>query len=330
MTLKLGKIIILILGIFFSFPLFAQESSPSLTVITNQQINFRAGPSTDWNVIAVIAPNVSLIVTARTSNFDWLLTDYQGQQGWIASWLVLWEGGDEVIQALPVIEVAPPPEPYVPPSVTTQDFSVLREGPGVNFARLTVVPPDVALAPIGRSENYEWYQVEYEGQRGWIIYWLLAWTGSIETLPIDGIDPVPFIRIADLPNVPLVPIDRYTRFRNRINREITAGLTSLRLVENAWIELDRLGSTECVTIENVGFRALPEALLQDEVVYFPLLTALQNAFNETNAAIALLEDICSRAEGIVTPREITQALDQIEEARRNYTLATALINGLHE
>ncbi|MBN1967705.1 MAG: SH3 domain-containing protein [Anaerolineae bacterium] len=78
--------------------------------------------------------------------------------------------------------------------ITTQDFSALRAGPGTEFDRIAVVPPAVTLRAVGRTANTRWIQVEYEGQRGWIIYYLLVWSGDLTVLPVDGIDPLPFVR----------------------------------------------------------------------------------------------------------------------------------------
>lgn len=78
--------------------------------------------------------------------------------------------------------------------VTTQDFVSLRTGPGRGFSRLTVVDPAVTLPAVGRSPDGRWIQVDYNGQRGWIYYTLLVWSGDIVQLPIDGVDPNPYVR----------------------------------------------------------------------------------------------------------------------------------------
>lgn len=78
--------------------------------------------------------------------------------------------------------------------VTTQDYSSLRTGAGESFERLAIIPPAITLPAIGRSVRSNWLQVEYEGQRGWIWAGLLVWSGDILTLPVDGVDPEPFIR----------------------------------------------------------------------------------------------------------------------------------------
>ena len=79
--------------------------------------------------------------------------------------------------------------------VTTQDFVSLREGPGRDFPRLAVVDPTVTLMAVGRSADGEWFQVDYDGQQGWIFYTLLVWSGDIAQLPVDGVNPVPFVRV---------------------------------------------------------------------------------------------------------------------------------------
>ena len=88
------------------------------------------------------------------------------------------------------ISAQPDAEVYV----TTQDNSALRAGPGRAFDQLATVPPATTLRAIGRTQDTRWVQVEYEGQRGWIAYWLLVWTGDIISLPVDGVNPLPFVR----------------------------------------------------------------------------------------------------------------------------------------
>lgn len=97
-------------------------------------------------------------------------------------------------QETPTPETTPEPPPDTGIWVTTQDRSSLRAGPGTAFERLAIVPPATTLPATGRSADARWVQVYYEGQYGWIAYWLLVWSGDIAQLPIDGVNPVPFVR----------------------------------------------------------------------------------------------------------------------------------------
>jgi hypothetical protein len=78
--------------------------------------------------------------------------------------------------------------------VTTQDYVSLRQGPGLYFERIAVVPPSETLPAFGRTVTNNWLQVEYNGQRGWIAAYLLVWSGDWFNLPVDGVEPVPFAR----------------------------------------------------------------------------------------------------------------------------------------
>ncbi|HEX2620012.1 MAG TPA: hypothetical protein VHL11_07690 [Phototrophicaceae bacterium] len=95
--------------------------------------------------------------------------------------------------------------------VTTQDFAVLRGGPGTHWDRLAVLPYDETYRATGRTVDGDWLQIAYTGPLepgvrntftrdgvtyGWIAYWLLNWTGDILQLPIDGVVMVPVARAA--------------------------------------------------------------------------------------------------------------------------------------
>jgi uncharacterized protein YraI len=80
--------------------------------------------------------------------------------------------------------------------VTTQDYVALRLGPSRNFEQLTTVPAALTLPAYGRTSDTRWVQVEYQGQRGWIAARYLVWSGDVINLPIDGVNPAPYIRRA--------------------------------------------------------------------------------------------------------------------------------------
>lgn len=60
----------------------------------------------------------------------------------------------------------------------------LRTGPGTNFPVITVVPDGSTLTLLGRNQLRTWLYVDYEGQRGWMIYRYVNTSGSIRTLPV--------------------------------------------------------------------------------------------------------------------------------------------------
>jgi len=83
--------------------------------------------------------------------------------------------------------------------VTTQHNANLRTGPGTGWEVITLLPAGTTLQATGRVFN--WVQVLYmpdgatEPLRGWLWRSLLIWTGDINSLPLDGVNPEPFIRV---------------------------------------------------------------------------------------------------------------------------------------
>lgn len=105
---------------------------------------------------------------------------------------------------------APPESPAV--YVTVQDNTALRAGPGRHWDKLAVLPYGTTYRATGRTIDGDWLQVAYEGDLlnprqarrftvdgvayGWVAYWLLAWSGDILQLPIDGVKTVATAREA--------------------------------------------------------------------------------------------------------------------------------------
>lgn len=103
----------------------------------------------------------------------------------------LWGG-----EALSAQDEVPAETPTAIAYITTQDYVSLRQGPGTGFERLTVVPAAITLPAYGRTSDTGWIQVLYEGQYGWISARYLVWSGEVIDLPVDGVNPHPFVRRA--------------------------------------------------------------------------------------------------------------------------------------
>src|SRR5689334_3594846 len=102
------------------------------------------------------------------------------------------------LSILPILaqdqEATEKPPPSTGVYVTTQDYSILRLGPGQAFERVDIIPPATTLMAIGRTTDAHWIQVRFGDQPGWIASWLLVWSGDMLALPADGVNPVSFVR----------------------------------------------------------------------------------------------------------------------------------------
>jgi Bacterial SH3 domain len=275
--------------------------------------------------------------------------------------------------------------------VTTQDYVNLRAGPSTGFAVLTQVPPAETLPAVGRSANMRWVQVTYGELVGWISARYLVWSGDIISLPVDGVNPAPFVRrmivvgvttretrlyarqIDPSQQVGTLPVDTevevtarmgegtffwlqifyqgqvywvgswdiritdgnyrvlldvsymfpYGRLLMRADSDINDNLDSLDAIETIWVLLAEGQAVTCDFVPAYAERGAAASDIARVPIFQPLFNALDTAVQNTNAAISLFEDVCQRSEPL-TQAEINRALNNIEEARLNYTLAYAL------
>jgi len=119
--------------------------------------------------------------------------------------------------------------------VTTQDYSVLREGPSREFEKIVTVDSALTMPAIGRTYQGDWLQVVWtspEGEQinGWIASWLLIWTGNILELPVDGVDPEPFARESG-PLITLEPGTYYYRDEISLANQVAETVTEPTQVE---------------------------------------------------------------------------------------------------
>lgn len=97
-----------------------------------------------------------------------------------------------VAQAAPVSAPAPAPtatplsrpDPDVPTAFVMVSLLNLRSGPSTHFQILGMADLGAALPIIGQDKNWpEWWQVDYNGQRGWIFAPLVETAGPMNQVP---------------------------------------------------------------------------------------------------------------------------------------------------
>ncbi len=206
------------------------------------------------------------------------------------------------------------PEPDTTPDtgiyVTTQDFSSLRTGPGQSFARITVLPPILTLKAVGRTADTRWMQVDYKGTLGWIASILLVWSGDVTTLPVDGINPVPFVRRAGamgvttretpLYNQQIIPEDQVGTLPAGTVVELTGRLGSngfFRFQIQYQEQLYWVGAWNIRVISGNYLRLLDSAYL---FPYGRLILQLQESLAITVGSFTQIRDVWQRLENGAT------------------------------
>ncbi len=171
-------------------------AASGLIVYTAGELNLRAGPSTESQVVAALPAGEALSVLGELAQVkpkigiqdEWLqVRTASGQAGFVAAWFVQPEG-------LPF-----PPSDLV---VYPYDALNLRSGPGAGFdilAELTFGEPltvlgDAGLARSRLGQQSAWLQVETRaGLHGFVAAWLVHATG--QSAPATGLVVFPTVML---------------------------------------------------------------------------------------------------------------------------------------
>lgn len=290
----------------------AQEAPKSVYVTTQDYSALRAGPGVDFQRITVIPPAVTLPAIGRTADAGWIQVVYNDQHGWIAGKLLIWSGD---MMGLPLDGVTPLRFARLkgPTIEVTQDMVIRTQrfaGPG---ARVQFPVPYAKVEITGRlgsGANY-WLQFWYDGQYYWVGNWSLnlGGTGSqFSSLP-DGAYTYP-----------------YGRVFGHIQQRLDEGINTYNAITNLWVELASGQSISCdVVPEPAKPLELKQADLDSAPIFLPVKQALDTAITHTNNAIASLQTICQGTDRTVTPETVSAAFDELDIARRNFTLARTLM-----
>lgn len=87
---------------------------PVAEVVINSNMNVRAGPGTNYNVVGAATQGQRYRVTGRNNDSSWWEIDYNGRVGWVFSQLVT----PQNTQAVAVAANIPAPPPPPPPTAT--------------------------------------------------------------------------------------------------------------------------------------------------------------------------------------------------------------------
>jgi uncharacterized protein YraI len=189
----LTVMLITVLG--YSFIGFIQAQD-AVNAQAYRTVNVRSGPGTGYPVIGQLAIETVVAVTGRSdSENNWLQIDFEGQDGWVAYFTVVVEGD---LSDLPIVQgtarvpgitiisaplAAPIQEELEGAFVTSFRRVNVRSGPGTEFEPLDTLQPGETATITGRTEDNEWLQIHYGDQTGWVAYFVVSVTGSLEDVP---------------------------------------------------------------------------------------------------------------------------------------------------
>ncbi len=157
------------------------------------EMNIRSGPGTDHEVIGDAVAGEEFAITGKNSEGNWWQIDFQGESGWIyAPYVIAADTEDVIIVGAAMTETPVPEEestetsaPSQIPIVTVGGDLNVRSGPGEEYDRIGGAIAGEEFVITGKSEDGEWWQIEFDDQTGWI-YAELGTVSDAENVPITG------------------------------------------------------------------------------------------------------------------------------------------------
>jgi len=162
-------------------------------------VNVRSGPGTQYDIIGHLNSGNEVRITGRSnSESDWLRIDFQGSDGWLAYFTVTVLGDvtdldivsprDDQENAL--VRIAPTPVTIQAKSnifVTAYRRVNVRSGPGSEYVSVGNLEARATADVTGRSNDNEWLRVDFGGTPGWVAFFVVSLTGSLETIDVVGV-----------------------------------------------------------------------------------------------------------------------------------------------
>ncbi len=131
------------------------------------RLNVRSRPDISGQVVVKVNRGESHAIVGRNASNTWILLDVNGTFGWVNRDYV----DITALFDLPIVNDIPP---VIPPAtdyilVTITPYPVkLRQGPGTQFPDLGTVPRGTDAKVVGRTFDNNWWQIDYNGVRGWV------------------------------------------------------------------------------------------------------------------------------------------------------------------
>jgi uncharacterized protein YraI len=177
-------------------PTFAQEGSAVFAEVY-RTVNVRSGPSTLFDIIAQLTPETVVDVIGRSDReSNWLQVRFNGRSGWVAYFTVTVVGDPN---RLPITwndfptppPLTPTPDQFVQseeivsrPMATAFRRANVRSGPSTGFDRIGVLEAGDSAPITGMTETTQWLQIDFQGQTGWVAFFVVNVSGSLEDVPI--------------------------------------------------------------------------------------------------------------------------------------------------
>ncbi len=173
----------------------AIAQTPAHLIVNTSFLNVRSGPGVGHAVVTVVSGGTTLPVISRAENLTWYEVESPAGNGFVNSSYTVrrgdfsgipWTGG---ASSLPSDLTTAPGDvaPGTAHVVVNTAFLNVREGPGVGYPVVAVVPGGTVLPVVEISSGGHWYKVETAAGAGWLRHIYTVTRGNYDNVPQTGV-----------------------------------------------------------------------------------------------------------------------------------------------
>lgn len=161
-------------------------------------VNVRSGPGTQYDIIGQLNSGNEVLITGRSNDeSDWLRIDYLGRDGWVAYFTVtvLGDASQLSVVTARATQSSESARPAATPMIlhALNDVYVsayrrvnVRSGPGSSYVSIGNLEAGSTVDVTGRSDDNVWLRIDYAGHSGWVAYFAVSLTGTLDAIQIVG------------------------------------------------------------------------------------------------------------------------------------------------
>ncbi|NDJ84628.1 MAG: SH3 domain-containing protein [Chloroflexi bacterium] len=161
----------------------------ALPATTNDLVNLRAAPDLSAEILTILPSDSAVEVRGRSQDGTWFFVTAQDDEGWLFYTLVDVAGDPDTLPVVEPLEEEPAATSTSPAletlQGTTNDIVNLRDGPGLDFPVIDILPEATLILLTARTSDGAWLQVSAGDIQGWIFAALVDIpTGNRNDLPV--------------------------------------------------------------------------------------------------------------------------------------------------
>lgn len=195
--------VLILLAIMFGIGAVHGQDDMLVTAEAFRVVNVRSGPTVDNPVIGQLdSGDVVNVVGRSNAESDWLQVEFDNQLGWVAFFVVTVTGDTTLLPIIENLEAAQdetslaiaveaPAELVISTDVTATAYrrANVRSEPVTTAPVIAQLRPgDVVIVIARNNDESDWLQIQFDGQSGWVAYFLVSIEGNLEIIPIVDAD----------------------------------------------------------------------------------------------------------------------------------------------